>query len=134
MTEIPDDVNMVKEAVSTYVEGVVDFHFEKGESPWHRDGVKISYNDEEKKLHKRSILETRPDLDAAQIEQIRKEISQKGTIVSVDVTGVAASVKLVWDYERGDEKREITDYILLLKIENEWKIVGKVFNELVLDF
>lgn len=124
---------MVKDAVMTYVNGVVEFKFEMGESTWHQDGVKISYNDEEKALRKRLILETRPDLDTAHIEQIKRDISQKGTIVSVDVTGVAASVKLVWDFERGDEKKEITDYILLLKIEHEWKIVGKVFNEKVLD-
>ncbi|MHA1908977.1 MAG: nuclear transport factor 2 family protein [Candidatus Thorarchaeota archaeon] len=110
----------------------INFEFDKAESPWHHDGVKISYDGEDKTLIKRMIHETRPSWDEEQIEQAKKRIYQNGKIVSTDVTGDAAFVKLIWDFQMDDERREITDYILLLKIEEEWKIVGKVFNEKVI--
>ena len=59
-------------------------------------------------------------------EQIKSKISQEGRITSVDQTGNAAYVKLVWLMEREDSQHEFTDYILLLKIKDEWKIVSKV--------
>ncbi|UCE11035.1 MAG: nuclear transport factor 2 family protein [Candidatus Thorarchaeota archaeon] len=123
------DIEAVEEAVMTYVEGIVDFQFDKAESPWHQDGVKISYNAEAKTLNKKTIGETRPNLDQSQIGQMMKRVTQQGRIESSDVTGNAAFVKLVWDFQKDGEKKEITDYILLLKIDGEWKIVGKAFNE-----
>jgi hypothetical protein len=59
---------------------------------------------------------------------MKKRISQSGTIVSAEYTGDAATVKLVWNYRKEGVEKEITDYILLLKINDNWKIVAKVFN------
>jgi hypothetical protein len=64
---------------------------------------------------------------------MKNRVSQRGTIVSAERTGDAASVKLIWQYEKDGEEREITDYILLLRIEHDWKIVAKVFDEIVSD-
>jgi hypothetical protein len=75
-----------------------------------------------------TISQTRPDLSEDEIEMMKRRVSQKGTIVSAELTGDAASVKLVWNYNRDGVEREITDYILLLKIEEDWKIVAKVSN------
>lgn len=44
-------------------------------------------------------------------------------IVSVDVTGSAASVKVVETYP----KSVYTDYLSLLKFGGEWKIVNKIY-------
>ena len=44
-------------------------------------------------------------------------------IVSVDVTGKAASVKVVEIYDDST----YTDYISLLKLADGWKIVNKIF-------
>lgn len=128
-----NEIERVKQTVRNYVDGVVDFDFQKGESAWDLDGLKISYDPQRKKLQNVTILETRPNLSAEEIESARKNVSQNGTIQAVDRTGDAASVKLLWHYERGGEAREITDYILLLRINGEWKIVAKVFDDRVLD-
>ena len=47
----------------------------------------------------------------------------KRTIESVDVAGNAATGKIVLDYPT----RRIVDYMSLLKINGEWKIVNKIF-------
>lgn len=44
-------------------------------------------------------------------------------IASVDVSGNAASVKVEEDYP----KSHYTDYVSLLKLHGEWKIVNKIF-------
>ena len=127
------EVEAAKRAVMEYVEGVVKFHFERGENAWHQNGVKISYDAKNKSLKLNTIRETRPNWNPDQIEQMKKQISQRAKIISADVTGDAASIKLVWDFRFNDERKEITDYILLLKIDGAWSIVGKVFNEKVLE-
>lgn len=45
-------------------------------------------------------------------------------IVSIDIAGTSASAKLELDYPSA----LITDYMQLLKINGEWKIVHKIFH------
>ena len=122
------EIELIKGSVMEYVEGVVEFDFQKGMKPWHPDGLKISYDSVKKELVRETILQTKPDLTKEEIEQVKTRISQRGNIVSVDRTGDVASVKLIWLSEQEGVLREYTDYILLLKIEDEWKIVSKVFH------
>jgi len=51
------------------------------------------------------------------------EAQRKRSIASVDVTGNAAIVKVVLDYPA----TRFTDYMSLLKINGEWKIVNKTY-------
>jgi len=124
-----NEIERVKNTVQTYVDGVVEFDFSKGESAWHPDGLKIVYDSDTQKLTGLTITQTKPNLTQDEIEVMKKRISQKGRIVSAELTGCAASVKLVWNYMRDGIENEITDYILLLKIEGDWKIVAKVYNQ-----
>ncbi len=50
------------------------------------------------------------------------EAERKRRIESVEITKNAAIAKLVFDYP----SVKITDYLLLLKIEGEWRIVNKI--------
>ncbi len=52
------------------------------------------------------------------------ETQRKRTVESVDVTGTAAIAKIVLDYPHV----KFTDYMSLLKIDGEWKIVNKIFH------
>ncbi|TFH09252.1 MAG: hypothetical protein E4H14_04785 [Candidatus Thorarchaeota archaeon] len=124
-----DELDRVRDTVQAYIDGVVEFDFPKGESAWHPYGLKISFDSEKQKLRGFTISQTRPNLSHDEIELMKTKVSQKGTIISVERTGDAASVKLVWQYEREGMEKEITDYILLLRINADWKIVAKVFNE-----
>jgi hypothetical protein len=51
------------------------------------------------------------------------EDKRKRSIASIDITGNAAVVKVVLDYPQA----RLTDYMSLLKINGEWKIVNKTF-------
>lgn len=51
------------------------------------------------------------------------EARRKRHIESIDITGNAAIVKLVLDYPTA----KLTDYMSLLKVDGEWKIVNKIF-------
>lgn len=52
------------------------------------------------------------------------EAQRRRRIVSVDVTGDAAVGKIELDYPSA----KLTDYMSLLKVEGEWRIVGKIFH------
>ena len=52
------------------------------------------------------------------------ETQRKRTVESVDITGTAAIAKIVLDYPHV----KFTDYMSLLKIDGEWKIVNKIFH------
>ena|SRR5687767_8093711 len=51
------------------------------------------------------------------------EASRKRSIESIDVTGNAAVAKIILDYPN----TRFVDYMSLLKIDGEWKIVTKIF-------
>ena len=51
------------------------------------------------------------------------ERERKRSIESVDITGNAAIAKIVLDYPSG----RFTDYMSLLKVDGQWKIVNKTF-------
>ncbi len=52
------------------------------------------------------------------------EAQRKRWIESVDVVGNAATAKIILDYPSA----KLTDYMSLLKINGEWKIVNKIFT------
>jgi hypothetical protein len=52
------------------------------------------------------------------------EAQRKRSIEGIDVVGNAASAKIVLDYPTA----KLTDYMSLLKINGEWKIVNKIFT------
>ncbi|MEZ5306437.1 MAG: nuclear transport factor 2 family protein [Pyrinomonadaceae bacterium] len=52
------------------------------------------------------------------------EAMRKRRIVSIDITGTAATAKIELDYP----KVKFTDYMSLLKIDGEWQIVNKIFQ------
>jgi len=51
------------------------------------------------------------------------EAQRKRSIESIDITGNAAVVKVLLDYPTA----RLTDYMSMLKIDGEWKIVNKTF-------
>jgi len=51
------------------------------------------------------------------------EAGRKRSIESIDVSGNAASAKIILDYPTA----RLVDYMSLLKIDGEWKIVNKIF-------
>ncbi|MHA1882698.1 MAG: hypothetical protein ACTSUO_06595 [Candidatus Thorarchaeota archaeon] len=57
-----DELERIKITVMEYVEGVVNFDFQRAENAWHQDGLKITFDSERNELVRETITETRPDM------------------------------------------------------------------------
>lgn len=57
-----------------------------------------------------------------------KKSNRIGKIISIDYENDAASAKI--EVNMPDKKRRYTDYLLLLKYNDEWKIIHKTFTYL----
>ncbi|MEM9054024.1 MAG: nuclear transport factor 2 family protein, partial [Pseudomonadota bacterium] len=79
-------------------------------------GLEVQWLGERGELRRRSA--------AAYIDMFRdlRYRDRKGHIVAIDATDTAASVKAEIEWMG----RRYTDYMLLLKIEGEWKIISKI--------
>jgi hypothetical protein len=110
----------IKETILNYVEGVQEFNFEKAESSWHSQGLKISYDSETESLSTITMVQSKPS------SKPPKDLIQTAEILNIDVFDNAASVKMKWFQKRGDRSRIFIDYVSLIKIQNDWKIVAKI--------
>lgn len=115
-----EEAERIKLTIYSYVEGVAEFNFEKAENSWHPQGLKINYDSDSDTLKKITMLRSRPSSKPS------KAIKQNAEIESLDISGNAACVKLKWSMEREEIKRICVDYISLIKIKKNWKIVSKI--------
>ena len=114
-----DDEAGVRAALEHYLQGHATGqgdHFRQAFHPeaklfWVQDGQLAQRTSEEYIAGARG--EPAPD----EVDRVRR-------IEHIDITGNAASAKIVLDYPRV----VFTDYMSLLKINGEWKIVNKIFT------
>lgn len=114
-----DDEAAVSAVVRAYVEGMVFADEAKLRSAFHPDSLVIG-NYEEK-------LEWSPSEEFI-ASVITMEPLPEGTpapfeILSIDITGDAAAVKLTDDFAG----MRFTDYLSLLRIDGHWRIVNKLY-------
>lgn len=57
------------------------------------------------------------------LARVTRPVEREGRIVSIDISGNAAHAKI----ELESDRYKIVDYMNLLKIEGQWKIVNKIF-------
>ncbi|MCE7739885.1 MAG: nuclear transport factor 2 family protein [Candidatus Heimdallarchaeota archaeon] len=115
-----EEAERIKLTIQSYVEGVAEFNFEKAENSWHTRGVKIYYDSDSDSLKTITMLQSRPSSKPS------IAIKQTAEIESLDIFGQAACVKLKWSVEREEKKRICVDYVSLIKIKKDWKIVSKI--------
>jgi hypothetical protein len=109
----------VRAAIENYMQGHatgVGEHFSKVFHPdsklfWVRDG----------QLMQRTSADY---IAGAQGKPAADEAQRKRWIETIDITNNAAVVKVVLDYPNA----KLTDYMSMLKINGEWKIVNKTFT------
>ncbi|MBI3556627.1 MAG: nuclear transport factor 2 family protein [Deltaproteobacteria bacterium] len=79
------------------------------------------YATEDTKLEKTELAEW---LDSLRQRRAKGDIRQgKLEIASMDVAGTAAAVKTILTFPTF----EFTDYLSLLQIEGQWRIIGKIY-------
>ena len=93
---------------------------------FHPDFAIFSPNGTEIKKYPIAELISDTEKWKAYLEYTKEERKSDCKIVNLDVTGVSASAKIEI---RENGKLIYTDYLSLLKFDNGWKIVAKVFNK-----
>lgn len=109
----------VRQAVQYYIDGQATADGETVARAFHPEAHLTST--------RQGALQTLPIADFIaffQGQTAPDEALRKRWIESVDVTGDAAVVKVVLDYPRV----RFTDYMSLLKIDGEWKIIHKNYT------
>jgi hypothetical protein len=113
-----DEKEAVKVPLNNYIKAHATGDQEAARKAFHTDGNLIWIKDG--KYTTRSFAEFVAGFNGKAADD---EASRKRSIESIDVAGNAASAKIVLDYPAV----RFVDYMTLLKIGGEWKIVSKVF-------
>lgn len=122
-TTVKSDGSSEKEAVRISLENYLKAHAtgngEYHKKAFHTDGQLIFIRDS--KYTTRSFAEY---IAGSPGKPAMDEDKRKRWIESIDVVGNAATAKIILDYPNA----RLTDYMSLLKINGEWKIVNKIFT------
>lgn len=125
MAQSPDEEAVKKVVTSAYVEGIQN----NGSIDDIRKGIHPSFN--MLRLMDNEVKPLPIEEWITNIEKRRKEakpdvkpVRTEANFLSVDVTGTAAIVKLELSREG---KKTFTDYIVLYKFTEGWRIVSKTF-------
>jgi hypothetical protein len=120
---VKSDAASEKEAVRIPLENYLKAHAtgngEYHKKAFHTDGQLIFIRDG--KYTTRSFAEY---IAGSPGKPAADEDKRKRWIESIDVVGNAATAKIILDYPNA----RLTDYMSLLKINGEWKIVNKIFT------
>jgi hypothetical protein len=114
-----DERGLAKIPLDNYLQGQSTGNPEFIRKAFHTDARIMSFR--EGKVMSLSVEEFAGRFNGKQAED---EAQRKRWIESIDVSGNAASAKIVLDYPNV----KLTDYMNLLKIDGEWKIVNKSFS------
>ena len=114
------DLIKIEKTVQDYVDGVIGFNFKQAEGSWHPKGVKIIHNKSTNELNLITLVQSRPEGDPPE------GLIQQAEIKEINRVGQAATVILQWYQQKNQSETIFTDFISLLKIQDQWKIVAKV--------
>lgn len=112
------EIDAVRIPLENYLKGHATGDGEFFKKAFHTDGNMIWIRDG--KFTTRSFAEY---ITGASGKPPTDEAKRKRSIESIDVAGSAASAKIILDYPTV----RFVDFMTLLKIDGEWKIVSKVF-------
>ena len=121
MSENASDFNLIARAVQLYFEGMYHSDVEKLKKAFHPKAVLHGYIEGE-------LIHLPLDGWLERVKGVTAPAESGEAydmrIVSIDVTGMVAAVKVA-DLYIG---RRFTDYLSLVKVEDNWVIVDKIFH------
>jgi hypothetical protein len=121
------EIDAIRRRIQEYIDGVVERNFPKAENTWYPEEVKI-YADSDGKLNRITMIQSIPKDEETASKSKSSLLEQSGTIRNIEQKENATIAKVKWLENRDNKKRKFTDYISLLKINKEWKIVSKIFH------
>jgi hypothetical protein len=108
----------VRQALDYYIQGHATGQGEHFRKAFHTDAKLFAVRD-----GKYWQLTSEEYIARASGKPADDEAQRKRSIESIDITGNAAVAKIVLDYPQV----KFTDYMSLLKIDSQWRIVNKTF-------
>ncbi len=113
-----NDYKMIEKTVFNYINGDTNKDFETLQKAFHKNAT-MKYVSSKNGYQEYNALEVfKNDKGRA------PEKNRKNRIEYISVAGKAANVKIEINYP----DRTVVDFVNLLKINNEWKIVSKIFS------
>ncbi len=110
----------VRAVVNTYIAGYLQAEREWVLNAFHEETRLFSVD--QGKLEKTLMTEWLSNMEE---RKKRGDVrSANSRIENIDVSNNAASVKVILTFQ----KYQFTDYLSLLRIGDEWKVVGKIYN------
>ncbi|MBW1297415.1 nuclear transport factor 2 family protein [Aquimarina litoralis] len=118
ITVAQSDKEKIKETLLDYIEGTADGSPERIKKAFHKNLNLYSITNDSL-----SITSGKKYIGYFKEGEKRDRI---GKIISIDVVNNAAMAKVEIDFPKG--KRLYTDYMMLLKVQGEWKIIHKSYT------
>lgn len=109
----------VRAALNHYLQGQATGQAEEYRKVFHADAKLVAVRE-----GKYWQLSSEEFINRASGKPAADEAQRKRSIESIDIAGNAAMAKIVLDYPTV----RFTDYMSLLKIDGQWKIVNKTFH------
>ena len=120
-----NEILQIQETLESYIEGVIHGKYSKIVIAWHMNGNRMFVDSESNTI----LFENSPAHHEYENYKPRPGVQQSAFIEAIDITGTAASVRLKWTLETPSGTIICTDYLLLLKAQEVWKIVTKVSHK-----
>lgn len=117
-----EEMEKVRETVTTYLEAVKHKDWNKFQESWHPEARMSFVRDGEVNSVPRSFWQ------AWCKNPIDLEEKRTSSIASIDVTGNIAASKVVVLRETPDERMILTDYLTLLQNNDKWLIISKSYT------
>jgi hypothetical protein len=126
---VSEDEQAIKSLIQkSYLNGAFNGLDTKSMAEGFHPDFAINYPDSNNILGKFTIKEWISGIDSSKADPKfdPKTRAYDGKIISLDITGETASIKMEL---RQNQKLVYTDYMLLLRFGKTWKIIGKVYHE-----
>lgn len=126
MTQIQaqtSDLQLIEKTINYYFDGMINHKAESLEKAFHPTAI-MKWNEEGKYAEVNAVKALSDYVNG------NATVKTKTNIVAINIVGDAANVQLELEYETF----YFIDFMHLMKIEEEWKIVSKTYTTVKKDF
>ena len=117
------DLQLIEKTISHYFDGMLNHNAESFTKAFHATAI-MRWNDDAKYTEVNAIQALSEYVNA------NDPVKTKTNITAINIVGDAANVQLELEYETFT----FVDFMHMMKIEGEWKIVSKTYTTVKKDF
>jgi len=117
------DIQSIEKTINLYFDGMINHNVKSVENAFHPTAI-MKWNEKEKYMEVNAVQALSDYLNS------NEPVKTKTKIVAINVVGEAANAQLELEYETF----YFVDFMHLMKIEGEWKIVSKAYTTVPKEF